>query len=171
MLDVVRYDSVFRTSLLGPDESEPTLDRWHLDGHGGPVKEERLDDRGQEFPRVDERMVGRPTPLRLRRVVPGRARSPPATVRSSATTSPRARPRCVAWGATSRRARRSSCPRADEAAEDDGWLLALVYSKESDSSALHILDTADLTGDPQAVVELPQRVPVGFHGNWVPDLA
>ena len=60
VLDVVRYDSVFRTSLLGPDESEPTLDRWHLDGHGGPVKEERLDDRGQEFPRVDERRVGRP---------------------------------------------------------------------------------------------------------------
>ena len=62
-------------------------------------------------------------------------------------------------------------PRVDDAAEDDGWLLALVYSKESDSSALHIIDTADLTGEPQAVVELPQRVPVGFHGNWVPDLA
>src|SRR6202035_5425080 len=60
VLDVVRHPSMFRTSHLGPAEGTPTLERWHLDGHGGPVKEERLDDRGQEFPRVDERRVGLP---------------------------------------------------------------------------------------------------------------
>ena len=51
---------MFRTQLLGPAEGSPTLERWHIDGHGGAVKEERLDDRGQEFPRVDERKVGLP---------------------------------------------------------------------------------------------------------------
>ena len=45
-----RHPSMFRTQLLGPAEGAPTLERWHLDGHGGVVKEERLDDRGQEFP-------------------------------------------------------------------------------------------------------------------------
>ena len=60
VLDVVRHPSMFRTQLLGPSEGSPTLERWHLDGHGGAVKEERLDDRGQEFPRVDERRVGLP---------------------------------------------------------------------------------------------------------------
>ena len=60
VLDVVRHPSMFRTSHLGPNEGSPTLERWHLDGHGGAVKEERLDDRGQEFPRVDERRVGLP---------------------------------------------------------------------------------------------------------------
>ena len=60
MLDVVRHPSMFRTQHLGPNEGVPTLERWHLDGHGGAVKEERLDDRGQEFPRVDERRVGLP---------------------------------------------------------------------------------------------------------------
>ena len=60
VLDVVRHASMFRTHLLGPSEGSPTLERWHLDGHGGAVKEERLDDRGQEFPRVDERRVGLP---------------------------------------------------------------------------------------------------------------
>ncbi len=60
VLDVVRHPSMFRTQLLGPSEGPPTLERWHLDGRGGAVKEERLDDRGQEFPRVDERVVGRP---------------------------------------------------------------------------------------------------------------
>ncbi len=60
VLDVVRHPSMFRTQLLGPAEGTPTLERWHLDGHGHAVKEERLDDRGQEFPRVDERRVGLP---------------------------------------------------------------------------------------------------------------
>ena len=60
VLDVVRHPSMFRTHHNGPSEGSPTLERWHLDGHGGVVKEERLDDRGQEFPRVDERRVGLP---------------------------------------------------------------------------------------------------------------
>ena len=47
--------------------------------------------------------------------------------------------------------------------------MTLVHSPESGTSALHILNADDLDGDAQAVVELPQRVPAGFHGNWVPD--
>ncbi len=62
-------------------------------------------------------------------------------------------------------------PRAADAAENDGWLLALVHSAADDSSALHVLNADDLQGEPQAVITLPQRVPAGFHGNWVPDLA
>jgi carotenoid cleavage dioxygenase len=34
---------------------------------------------------------------------------------------------------------------------------------------LHILNADDLEGEAQAVIELPQRVPAGFHGNWVAD--
>ena len=60
-------------------------------------------------------------------------------------------------------------PRADDADESDGWLMTLVHSAETDSSALHILNADDLDGEAQAVIELPQRVPAGFHGNWVPD--
>src|SRR5262249_56018945 len=37
----------------------PTLDRWTIDLDGGKVIEERIDDRPQEFPRVDDRVVGR----------------------------------------------------------------------------------------------------------------
>ena len=50
VLDVVRHTSMFDTHLLGPDEGPPTLERWSLDLVGGKVVEERLDDRGQEFP-------------------------------------------------------------------------------------------------------------------------
>ena len=60
-------------------------------------------------------------------------------------------------------------PSAPDAAEDDGWVLSLVYDADRDTSDLLVLNAADFTGEPEAVVHLPQRVPFGFHGNWVPD--
>ena len=60
-------------------------------------------------------------------------------------------------------------PRDDEAAEDDGWVMSYVYDATTDSSDVVILSAQDFTGDPVAVISLPQRVPFGFHGNWVPD--
>lgn len=32
-----------------------------------------------------------------------------------------------------------------------------------------ILDAEDIAKGPVASVHLPQRVPFGFHGNWLPD--
>jgi carotenoid cleavage dioxygenase len=59
ILDVVRHPKMFDTHRLGPDEGPPTLDRWTVDLVASKVLEERLNDIGQEFPRVDERVVGR----------------------------------------------------------------------------------------------------------------
>ena len=59
VLDVVRHPKMFDTEHLGPNEGPPTLDRWTVDLADGKVRESRVDDRGQEFPRVDERLVGK----------------------------------------------------------------------------------------------------------------
>ena len=59
-------------------------------------------------------------------------------------------------------------PRTTDSAEDDGWVLSIVYDEARDASDLVVLNARDFTGEPQAVVHLPQRVPFGFHGNWVP---
>ena len=59
VLDVVRHPKMFDTEHLGPNEGPPTLDRWTVDLADGKVRESRIDDRGQEFPRVDERLVGK----------------------------------------------------------------------------------------------------------------
>lgn len=58
--DVVRYPKMFATDLLGPNEGSSTLERWTVDVASGHVGEERLDGRGQEFPRHDERRSGLP---------------------------------------------------------------------------------------------------------------
>jgi carotenoid cleavage dioxygenase len=169
VLDVVRHPSMFRTHLLGPSEGVPTLERWHLDGHGGAVKEERLDDRGQEFPRVDERVVGRPH--RYGYAVAVRESDDVFGADSRLVCHDLERGTSVerSFGPGTEVGEAVFVPRADDAGEADGWLLALVHAPDTDTSALHILNATDPTGDPQAVVELPRRVPSGFHGNWVPD--
>src|SRR3546814_14292641 len=62
-------------------------------------------------------------------------------------------------------------PRHADAAEDDGWLLSLVHDAETDRSELTVLPAEDPAAGPVARVLLPTRVPLGFHGNWVPDPA
>lgn len=53
--------------------------------------------------------------------------------------------------------------------EDDGWLMMFVYDRGRDVTDFVILDATDITGDEVARVELPQRVPHGFHGSWIAD--
>jgi len=53
------------------------------------------------------------------------------------------------------------------AQEGDGWLLAVVWRAASNTSELIVLDARRIEAGPVATVELPQRVPFGFHGSWV----
>ncbi|MEO1002287.1 MAG: carotenoid oxygenase family protein [Cyanobacteria bacterium J06638_7] len=57
-------------------------------------------------------------------------------------------------------------PRPGATAEDDGWLLCLVWNGARCASDLVILNAADM-GE-QAVLELPLAIPHGLHGSWAP---
>ncbi|MEZ5503409.1 MAG: carotenoid oxygenase family protein [Halioglobus sp.] len=56
-------------------------------------------------------------------------------------------------------------------AEDEGYLASFVYDKNSQTSAFCLFDATRVAAGPIASVPLPVRVPVGFHGVWVPDSA
>ena len=60
-------------------------------------------------------------------------------------------------------------PAANDAGEDEGWVLTVVYDEGRDASDLLVLEATDFSGTPVATVHLPQRVPFGFHGSWVPE--
>jgi carotenoid cleavage dioxygenase len=60
----------------------------------------------------------------------------------------------------------SSQPTTSRAAP--GWLLTYVYDAGAGSSDLVVLDAQNVAAPPVATVHLPQRVPAGFHGNWLP---
>ncbi len=59
-------------------------------------------------------------------------------------------------------------PRAEDAEEGDGFLLANVYSEARKASHLVILDARNVSDGPLATAYLDHRVPFGFHGNWAP---
>jgi carotenoid cleavage dioxygenase len=62
-------------------------------------------------------------------------------------------------------------PASASAAEDEGWVLTYVYDEARDASSLVVLDATGFDKPPVASVTLPQRVPFGFHGSWIPDPA
>ena len=57
----------------------------------------------------------------------------------------------------------------ESSGEQDGWLMCYAYNANRCASELLIFDARDFGAAPVARVELPARVPHGFHGVWVPD--
>ena len=56
-------------------------------------------------------------------------------------------------------------PRPGSTAEDDGWLLTMLFDTEEKVNKLLILDAADLSTVGE--LRLPHAQPIGFHGTWV----
>lgn len=54
----------------------------------------------------------------------------------------------------------------ESAGEGEGWLLSYAWDRTVDRSELVILDATDLASGPVASIELPQRVPFGFHAAF-----
>ena len=180
VLNVVRHPSMFRTDPHGPNEGAPTLCRWtlRLGAAGqplGPVAESQLDDRPVEFPRVDERRVGRTVRYGLANVLAVGDGSPGAggdigwgdsgLVRYDLE---RGEALEIPLGPDRAPGEAVFVPRSADAAEDDGWYLMLVSNRTDGTSSLDVVSAADPAGGPVAQVQLPVRVPLGFHGNWVP---
>jgi carotenoid cleavage dioxygenase-like enzyme len=167
VIDVIRHERLFDRDLLRPSESNPTLWRWTIDLPGGTVTEMQLDDRVQEFPRIDDRFKGSrhrygfTTALRPE---DGGAFAGPALLRHDLLAR-RTDEHVFAPGQEVGEA--VFVPRTADAPEADGWLMSLVYDHETDRSDLVVLDTEDFTGEPVATVQLPVRVPHGFHATWI----
>ncbi|MDH2426070.1 carotenoid oxygenase family protein [Sphaerisporangium sp. TRM90804] len=176
VLDVVRYPQAFDMARFeGP--ATPTLDRFTVDLIGGEVDGQRLHDRAQEFPRVDERVVSAPHRYGYTAV----SAAPPSgaedleeldddafgdvllkhdLVRGTVETH--------AFGRDAAVGEAVFVPSAAGAAEDDGYVMAFVHDPVRGATDLVILAAQDFTGAPVAAVHLPVRVPLGFHGSWIP---
>jgi carotenoid cleavage dioxygenase-like enzyme len=164
VIDVCRYDTMFSRDLLGPFEAAPTLDRWVIDPATRRVSTQRIDERAQEFPRHDERLVG--SPHRYAYAVSFDGDDFGRLVKHDLHTGAR---ETADYGPGRITLEAVFVPRTDDAAEDDGWLMSYVYDATTDRSDVVIRHAQDLAAAPVATVHLPQRVPFGFHGNWLPD--
>lgn len=140
------------------------LHRWTFDLAAGHVSEDTLDDRSVEFPRINERHTGRRHNLSY--AIGGEVTEAAVAFGSIVKHDNRTGRSAVfemEYGRVPSEA--IFVPAANAVNEDDGWLLSFVYEPRRDASDLVIVDASRLAV--QAVIELPARVPFGFHGTWV----
>jgi carotenoid cleavage dioxygenase len=60
-------------------------------------------------------------------------------------------------------------PASDSAPEGEGWILTYLWDRRTDRSSFAVFDAQHVARGPVAEVQLPVRVPYGFHGWWVPE--
>ncbi len=145
---------------------EPYLYRWVLNRKTGSVQEQQLDDALTEFPRINDHYLG---------------------VRSRYTYNPRVHPGetllfdgfikyDLDGSGTQVHAYTPGwfggevvfAPRDGGQGEDDGYLLTYVSEFASGRSEVQVFDARRPEDGPIARVVVPQRVPEGFHAQWVP---
>ncbi|MEV0632457.1 carotenoid oxygenase family protein [Nonomuraea wenchangensis] len=179
VVDVIRYPKRFVDARLDAGGA-PTLDRWRIDTVSGKVSQTRLDDRSQEFPRIDERRTGLPhrygytaAARELNDIV-----SPHDTeledLPDEAFDNTLIKHDLVRGTQEARQFGRGAyvgepvfVPEGE--AEDDGYVMTLVNNPDRGAADLVIVSARDFTGEPVATVHLPARVPLGFHGSWIAD--
>lgn len=163
-LDVVVHDRTFDQDQHGPGDGTVTLERWRVDVDRRSVSTAVIDDRAQEFPRVDERLVGRRSRYGYT-IDFGDSDTPGGLLRQDLQTSQSVR---YDHGPGRSTMETVFVPRANGSEETDGWLMSVVHDETTGRGELVLLAADDLDGPPVARVLLPARVPSGFHGNWVP---
>jgi carotenoid cleavage dioxygenase-like enzyme len=178
VLDLCQYNDSFDVSTLWAAHGPVTLDRWIIDPGAAQVTQQRLDDRGQEFPRIDDRIISRPHRYGYSAVIGEVNRAITAAgdfsddafsnalIRHDLT---RGSAEALEFGRDATVGEAVFAPRSPDAAEDDGYVLAFVHNPDRGASDLVILAAQDFLGSPVATVHLPARVPLGFHGSWMAD--
>ncbi len=170
VVDVVRYDELWRDS---PSRFGPAaLHRWTIDQRSGVVREEALDDRPVEFPRADDRLTG--FPYRYCYTLQAGAFDETGPVGASRLYKhdlARGSVDIHDFGPGRMPGEGVFVPASPDAGEDEGYVMTYVYDAGRETSDFVILDASDFPGPPIASVQLPQRVPFGFHGSWVADVA
>jgi carotenoid cleavage dioxygenase len=164
VIDVSRYPQMWRQ---GWGDDVATLHRWTIDLGTGAVTEEPLDDRPCEFGRVADANVG--LPYRYGYATQTQrdeedARFATTILRYDLTTGTA---EVHDFGPGHKPG--EAAPAAIEGAGDgEGYVMTYVHDENTGVSELVIVDTSDFAGEPVARIPLPQRVPYGFHGSWIP---
>jgi carotenoid cleavage dioxygenase len=168
VLDAVRYPRLWDGETTRFD-TLPALHRFRIDLREGRVSSDALDDHALEFPQVDARCVGRPHRYGYALHVRSQSGEAPGGAHGVLKYD-------LARGGVQLRmfSDDERCdevvfvPASPEAGEDEGYLLGYGFDTRTQSSELIVLDAQRIDAAPLARVHLPQRVPFGFHGLWVP---
>ncbi|MGB5265528.1 MAG: carotenoid oxygenase family protein [Polyangiales bacterium] len=167
VVDVCWHPDMFSGSDLIGGSRGGLVKRWRIQTAGAELthREEIVAERLFELPSHDRRFTGRP----YRHGWFADTRDNPNTVDFAGIGHIDYQTGAVAaWDPGLSRHAGEAFFVAGDVGEGEGWLLSFVYDHVARQSVLAILDAQDVTHGPIAEVVLPQRVPYGFHGVWVP---
>ncbi|MFN6447567.1 MAG: carotenoid oxygenase family protein [Nostoc sp. DedSLP05] len=158
-----------KTNLRYNQVNKPQLYGWRFNLRTGAVREGRIDDLASEFPTLNQQFVGRRNQYGYTaRMVPEQL---PIFFLDAVIKYDFANgySQTHEWGSGRYGGEAVFVPRPHATQEDDGWLLTFVYDEATRTSELVVLNAQDITEEPVARILLPQRVPFGFHGTWIPE--
>jgi carotenoid cleavage dioxygenase len=158
VIDIVRYPKMFDAARLGPDDGAPYLWRWTVDLATGTVTEQQRSDIPMEFPRVDERLVGRRHRIGWASEIGRRGEHNQFGGRLVRIDAGSGDAVAIDTGPGQRSGEWVMVPRDGATAEDDGWLMSFVYDPDTDRSQLVVMAADDPEGGTVARVKLPNRV-------------
>ncbi|MEQ8861674.1 MAG: carotenoid oxygenase family protein [Pseudomonadales bacterium] len=168
VLDVARFSHIWRDSAM--DFPPPSLWRWTIDTRSGKVREEQIDDRSAEFPRVADSVIGLKHRYGYMMAMSEGASSDDPMATSGAILKydrQTGKRTDIEFGRGRTGGEPVFVPSASPTSEDDGYLMTYVYDAASDTSQFVIMDAASMDATPVATIDLP-RIPNGFHGSWIP---
>ncbi|MGE4049324.1 MAG: carotenoid oxygenase family protein [Acetobacteraceae bacterium] len=161
------YDSF---SLTKP-ASRLELHRIVIDTKSGSVSDHPLDDRACEFPRINDRYLGRRAHygyVGLRDARPGETLQIGA-FEAIARYDLRSGIKIVhQFPAGVTVCEPLFVPDPDGKDEQDGFIFTFAHEQGATTGHFMILDARNLDAGPLAKVEIPRRVPAGLHGSWIP---
>jgi carotenoid cleavage dioxygenase-like enzyme len=165
--DLVAADGFVETGAGG--SRGVGLTRWTVDLAAGTCTEERLSDLRSDFPRLHDDRLGLPHRYGYASAPLDPSDQPVGfngLVRYDLQTG---REDTYAFGPGSLIGEAVFAADPDGAEEIDGWLLVYATDLATDRTDLCVIDARDFEAGPVARIHIPQRVPMGFHGNWLPD--
>ena len=150
-------------------ESAPTPWGWTIDLTNKRTQEGPILDLGMDFPKIDTRRQGRRNRISYGLHLVGSTPDYPAHA-TGIVKHDRDSGKTEIWhqGEAIQPDEAIFVPALNAEAEDEGWLLSVVYNRATDKSEVIVVDAMNISAGPIARVLLPRRVPFGFHGMWVP---
>jgi carotenoid cleavage dioxygenase-like enzyme len=169
VVDYVRHDAL-RLGYRGGSHTPPRLHRLVLDPAAGTLTDATLFDGTVEFPRIDDRRVARASRhVYVPTLTDGLKLASPASATFNCLLKVDTETGHIARHDFGDRIAGEAVfiPRGGEG-DDAGWLATFLYDPDAGTSDLALLDAARVEEPPVAVIRLPQRVPQGLHGAWIP---
>jgi 8'-apo-carotenoid 13,14-cleaving dioxygenase len=163
VLDVIVHDKMFSRITSGPDSQTCGLERWTIDPATRAVVRTSIDATPQEFPRIDERLLGQ----QHRYAYTMEMTDPFLGLRLFKQDLETLTREVHDFGPGRHPCEFVFVPAHAKAAEDEGWVVGFVVDGNAEVTDLVILDARNFAGPPLASIRIPHIVTPGFHGNWI----